>query len=157
MESEISNATVIELSDLQLPVFRIGGTIRFDESMDDLRLMNVAALPATDGGPARLKYYYWDASDRWFLAVNIVKVKSSPLWMRLLIGNQIMIANYQLQLLDERPREWRRAYKDMVDLVEFSPGNKIEARANLRKCDTSLKLVTWLKTYKPPRWPFQGL
>ncbi len=145
------------MSEIHLPVFRIGGSIRFDETMDDLRLMNVAALPATDEGPARLKYYYWDASDRWFEAVNIVKIKPAPLWMRFLIGNKIMIANYQLQLLDERPREWRRAYSDMRDLLEFSQGNANEARASLHKCDTSLKLVMWLKTYIPSKWSFEGL
>ena len=157
MESVTSNSTVFEISDVHLPVFRIGNSIRFDETLDDLRLMCITALPSKDGTPARFKYYYWDASDRWFQAVNIVKVKSSPFWMRLLIGNQIMIANYQLQLLDERPREWRRAYSHMRALVEYPPDQANEARASLHKCDTSFKLVTWLKTYIPPRWPFCGL
>ncbi len=145
------------MSEIHLPVFRIGNSIRFDETLDDLRLMSVDAQPAKDGSPARLKYYYWDASDRWFEAVNIVRIKPAPLWMRLLIGNKVIIANYQLQLLDERPREWRRAYSDMRNLLAFSEGNANEARASLHKCDTSLKLVMWLKTHIPRRWPFQGL
>jgi len=103
-----SNSILFEMSEIHLPVFRIGNSIRFDETVDDPRLMCISALPSKDSTPARLKYYYWDASDRWFQAVNIVKIKPAPLWMRFLIGNKVMIANYQLQLLDERPREWRR-------------------------------------------------
>lgn|GEM_PF-2923874 len=157
MVPEKSEVVIINLEELQLPVFRIGNSVRFDETVDDLRLMCVSALPTKDGEPARLTYYYWDASDRWFQAVNIAKVKPAPLWMRFLVGNQLMIANYQLQLLDERPREWRRAYKDMGLLAEFHTDNIHEAKASLHKCDTSLKLVTWLKTYIPRRWSYQGL
>jgi hypothetical protein len=157
LEPDKSNPVIINLEELALPVFRIGNSIRFDETLDDLRLMSDDALPAKDGTPARLKYYYWDASDRWFEAVNIVEIKRAPLWMRFLVGNKLMIANYQLQLLDERPRIWRRAYTTMRVLVEYPPDKANEARASLHKCDTSSKLVIWLKTYIPPRWPFQGL
>jgi hypothetical protein len=157
MESEKSSETMFELDDITLPVFRICNTIRYDETVDDLRLMNVATLPTEDGGGARLTYYYWDASDRWYKAVNIVMIKPAPLWMRLLVGNRIIIANYQLQLLEERPREWRRAYNDMMGLVGYRSDKTAEARASLRTCDTSLKVVAWLKMYLPPRWPYRGL
>ncbi len=157
LEPETRGSILFEISEIYLPVFRIGNSIRFDETLDDLRLMSDAALPAKDGSPAHLKYYYWDASDRWFQAVNIVKIKRPSLWLRFMGGNDLMIANYQLQLLDERPLEWRRADTTMRDLLAFSPGNANEGRASLHKCDTSLKLVMWLKTHIPRRWPFQGL
>ena len=156
MESGISNETVIELTDIHLPVFRIGNSIRFDETLDELRLVRESALSTKDGVIGRPKYYYWDASNRWFQAVNIVKIKRAPFWLRFTGGSNLIFATYQLQLLDERPAEWRRAYKAMMSLVEYPPDKTTEARTSLRKCDTSLKLVTWLKTYIPQK-SFDGL
>jgi hypothetical protein len=147
MESRDSGATIFELSEVELPVFRIGTGVRFDENLSQLRHICEDALPTKGSNVEPMKYYFWDASNRWYVAVNIVKVRKAAFWLRFLGPSDLMIANYQLRLLPERPKEWKRAYAHMLAVTEYPPDKKFEARASLSKCDTSEKLICWMKKY----------
>lgn len=147
MEPDKSKAVIINLEELALPVFRIGTGVRFDETLDQLKFICEDALPTKDGKIEPMKYFFWDASNRWFMAVNIKKIKRAPLLRRFFGPSDLMLADYQLQLLDERPREWKRAYSHMLAVIEYPTDKKFKARASLHKCDTSEKLVRWMRTY----------
>lgn len=142
---------IINLEELALPAFRIGNSVRFDESYDELKFITESALPPEISGANHIDQYIWDASDRWFQIVNIVKIKRAPFWIRFIGPSDLMIARYQLKLLNERPKAWKRAHSALVGLAEWYSDetgiSKYSARASLHKCDTAVKLVEWMKTH----------
>ncbi len=153
-EENVQNERMPELIDpeqLVLPVFRIGNSVRFDESYDELKFIREIALSRDMSGANRIEHYIWDASDRWFQIVNIVKIKRAPIWIRFIGPSDLMIAKYQLKSLNARPKAWKRAYSDLSGLAEWYADetgiSKYSARASLHKCDSSPKLVEWMKTH----------
>ncbi len=142
---------LIDPEELVLPVIRIGNSVRFDESYDELKFIGEIALSLDMSGGNRIDHYIWDASDRCFQIVNIVKIKRAPFWIRLIGASDLIIANYQLQLLNEIPKTWKRAYSDLSGLALWYADetgiSKYSARASLHKCDSSLKLVDCMKTH----------
>ncbi|CAN1544036.1 hypothetical protein MCEMSE15_01889 [Fimbriimonadaceae bacterium] len=151
MDSETRLSPVLDISEIQLPVFRIGNSVRFDETLEELKFISELALLPEDRRAFHIKCYFWDASDRWFEAVNIVKVKRAPFWIRFMGPKNLIIASYQLKPLSDRPKEWKRAYSDLVGLAEWYSSetgiSKSDSRKSLSKCDTSQKLIDWMRTH----------
>jgi hypothetical protein len=151
MESETGTATVIDLSRIRLPVFRIGNSVRFDETLEEMMLVSEEALLPKDSKAFHLKYFLWDASNDWYEAVNIVKIKRAPFWIRFMGQKKLIVASYQLKLLPERPKEWKRAYSDLVGLADWYSGDtgisKSAARKSLNECNTSKKLIDWMRVH----------
>ena len=140
---EADTPELISMDELTLPALHVETTERVVRTPDQLVFMRQNAI-----NKHQVPQYYWDARDRWFIAVDIKRIRKASFWMRFVGPDDLMIADFKLRLLASPPMEWAKLYRELARSVWHKDGAKIqEAKAMLRERCTSLEVTGWMDRY----------
>jgi len=144
----MSNGKPISVEELILPAFHITAATRLIRDRSRLQYMRGCAL-----GDYPDPQYFWDCEDRWYQAVDIVRLGKASFWMRLRGPSDLMIATYKLMPI-EKPLTKTFLFREFSAIAGgallFKGRNRLErkqlkkeARALLKKCTNAREVMDW--------------
>ncbi len=96
--------------------------------------------------------FYWGADDNWYEPVNIETIRRAGLWLRFKSLDDLVVVQFELEKLDERPISARAMFRHLSYFVEKRGAHA--ARDALRNCSSSLEIIQWMEQYETVRVNF---